>query len=351
VDPVRTGLIGYGMAGRVFHAPLISSCPALQLAAIASSGSAAAHDYPQSRRFLEPDALLADPQLELVVLAVPNQLHAALAHAALAAGKHVVVDKPLAVTSAEARALIDAATAAGRLLIPFHNRRWDGDFLTLRTLLAAGTLGRPVSFASAFDRFRPALRPGAWREQPLPGSGILHDLGPHLIDQALQLFGTPQALDATISTLRDGAQADDEFRLTLHYERLTVTLSASMLARLPRPRFELHGTHGSFRKFGLDPQEAELRAGRRPLDDSWGREPESAAGELAYQQHDLQFHGRLHSLAGDYPAFYRAVAAAVRDNRPPPVSPLAALHGLLIIEAAHAAAADGRRVSLQLPPD
>ncbi|HMC92914.1 MAG TPA: Gfo/Idh/MocA family oxidoreductase, partial [Allosphingosinicella sp.] len=256
---IRTALIGRGLGGSVFHAPLIRACEGLEL--VRWVGSA------------EAEAAATSADVDLVVISTPNAFHFPLARAALEAGKHVVVDKPFTVSLAEADALIDLATARRRVLSVFHNRRWDGDFLTVRKLLPR--LGAVGLYEAHWDRFRPGLREG-WKEDPEQGAGLLPDLGPHLIDQALSLFGRPAAVRADVLAQRDGSRIDDYFALTLQYGPMRVTLSASTMVAEPRPRFAVHGSGGSFVKYGVDPQEAELKAGVDPRET--GADP--AAGVL-----------------------------------------------------------------------
>src|SRR6195952_5025482 len=238
---LRVGLIGYGYAGKTFHAPLISAVPALELAAVASSDAAKVHaDWPGLTVHATPAELIARDDLDLVVIATPNDTHHPLARAALRAGRHVVVDKPFTVTLADARELVALASERGRVLSVFHNRRWDGDFLTLRRLVADGALGRVVEMSSRHDRFRPEVRP-RWRERAEPGAGLWFDLGPHLLDQALQLFGHPRAITLARDLTRDGALADDWFHASLRYDRLHVQLHAGMLVADSGPRFAVTG--------------------------------------------------------------------------------------------------------------
>ncbi len=316
---IRTALLGRGMAGTVFHAPLIRALPAFQLAAIAGSADA--------------EAAISAPSIDLIVIATPNLTHFPLARAALEAGKHVVVDKPFVLTLAEADALIALAQAKGRILTVFHNRRWDGDFLTVRSLVQSGRLGRIALFEAHWDRFRP-LPKGGWREAPEEGSGLLWDLGPHLVDQALLLFGTPDSASGDVEIQREGARADDYFDLRMRYGAMRAVLSASSLTASPRPRFAVHGTLGSFVKRGLDPQEAALRQGASPLEPGFGEE------EVGW--HGLLDDGReLEAVAtqpGRYLAFYEALAAAIRGEGPPPVDPADAREGLKIIARARAGA-------------
>jgi scyllo-inositol 2-dehydrogenase (NADP+) len=292
--------------------------------------------------------LLEDPAVELVVVAAPNAVHHELAAAALRAGRHVVVDKPFTLTTAEADELIELAEAGDRRLSVFHNRRWDGDFLTVRRCLDAGLLGEVSSFSSRYDRFRPAPK-GGWKEAAVPGSGILYDLGPHLIDQALQLFGPPETVSADLRVQRPGVEALDWAHLVLGYGRLRVLLRAGMEVRDPGPRFEVHGDLGSFVKWGLDPQEAALRAGGRPGDPGWGSEPPDLHGTLTTEVAGLELRGRVTGVPGDYGAFYAAMAAAIAGDGPVPVAPAEARATIAVIEHALRSGREGRVVEVAAP--
>jgi len=300
--PVRVGLVGYGLAGAVFHAPLVAATPGLELAAVVTRDPArrakAAADFPGARLLDAPDALFAPgADVDLVVVASPNATHAPLARAAIAAGRHVVVDKPVARTAAEVTALAAAARAAGVVLAPFHNRRWDGDFRTVRRLVADGALGTVLRFESRFDRWRPAPRAG-WKEAggPAEGTGVLYDLGPHLVDQAVTLFGPVESVYAELDRRRPGDAAvdDDAFVALRHASGVRAHLWASAAAAQPGPRFRVMGARAAYVKWGLDPQEAALAAGARPGDAGWGGEPpdrwgalgvEGAPGEVAVEVH------------------------------------------------------------------
>ncbi|MFP5356578.1 MAG: oxidoreductase, partial [Gemmatimonadota bacterium] len=243
-DPLNVALVGYGFAGRVFHAPLIAAVSGLRLYGVVSGqGELVRSHWPEARVYPELSAALADPAVDLVVLATPNVLHAEQAHAALDAGKHVVVDKPFTVTVAEAESLVAHAERAEKVLSVFHNRRWDSDFLTVRKLIAEGALGEVTYFESRFDRYRPVVR-DRWRERAGAGAGLWYDLGPHLVDQALQLFGAPLDMTADLAIQREGAQVDDYFHVVLRYSRLRVVLHASMLVAANDLRFAVHGTRG-----------------------------------------------------------------------------------------------------------
>lgn len=320
--PIRVAIIGYGYASKTFHAPLVASVPGLQLRAISSSDAAkVAADWPEVDVEPSPQALLARPDIELVIVPTPNDTHFPLARAALLAGKHVVVDKPFTLTLPEAQQLVALAAERQRVLSVFHNRRWDGGFLTVRELIASGRLGRIVHMESHFDRFRPVVR-ARWREQAGAGGGLWLDLGAHLVDQTLQLFGRPQAILLDLMRQRDGAQTDDAFHAQLRYaDGLRVILHASALAAAPGASFTLHGTRGSFVKTGLDPQEDALKAGQRPD----GRSPWTLPGEqasLVLQDGDAP--DRLVAaqqpvLPGRYVDFFAALRDAILGRAPNPV--------------------------------
>ncbi len=344
MEPIRVGLVGYGMAGQVFHAPLITSIPGLRLQTVVErSSERSAERYPWVQIARSLDALLADTEIELVVIATPNSTHFDFARQALQAGKHVVVDKPFTNTSKQAATLIRLAADAGRILSIFQNRRWDGDFLTVRRLLDAGMLGDPVEYEACFDRFRPERRPGAWREQDLPGSGLLYDLGSHLIDQALVLFGLPQRLSAAVQIQREWARVDDAFDVHLDYGGLQVWLRAGMLMRSPRPRFRVQGSTGSYVKSGTDPQEESLKAGLVPDGPHWGQDEAANWGHLQAEIHGLRLDGRIETLPGNYPAFYENLVQAIRHGADLAVRPEQALRTIRIIELARESGEEGSR--------
>jgi predicted dehydrogenase len=329
-QPLNVALVGYGFVGKVFHAPLIAATPGLVLHSVVSRQAAAiADEYPHARVYLELADALRDPVVDLVVIATPNALHSPQAHAALDAGKHVVVDKPFTVTVQEAEALLAHAGRAERLLSVFHNRRWDGDFLTVRALIADGALGEITQFESHFDRFRPEVR-DRWRERDEPGSGLWYDLGPHLLDQALQLFGEPLGITADIAKQRDGAQSDDFFHAVLRYPRNRVILHASTLVIASELRFAVHGTAGSFVKHGLDTQEDALKAGRTPGDAGWGSD--AREGVLTQMSGEHAIARAVTTLPGDYRAFYAGVRDAITIGAPNPVPAEQALVIMQLIE-------------------
>lgn len=340
--PIHVALIGYGFAGRVFHAPLIRSVSGLRLVTIASGRpEQVKSDWPEIWVSESTQEVITHPEIDLVVIATPNQTHFELAQRALQAGKHVVVDKPFTIRADEARALASLAAQTNRLLSVYQNRRWDGDFQTVQRLLQAATLGEVVYFESRFDRYRPQVR-HLWREQDGPGSGLWYDLGPHLADQALQLFGPPAAVYADMAGQRDGAQTTDYFHVLLRYARLRVVLHASMLVAGGSPRFVLHGTQGSFVKYGQDTQEAALRQGLLPGVAGWGHD--SLEGQLYLPE---QAPEPIPTQPGDYRHFYAAVRDAILHKGPNPVAPEQAVQLMELLEAAIQSAAERREVSLE----
>lgn len=337
------GLIGYGLAGSVLHPPLIRSVPGLKLAKIATSRrQQVAKDLPGVAVVAAVEDLFSDPAIDLVVIASPSAHHYEHARAALLAGKHVVVDKPLAVTSRDASELIELAANRNRVLSVFQNRRWDNDFLTVQHAIKQGWLGKVFHYEAHFDRFRPQIKTG-WREVPGPGAGILYDLGAHLIDQSLQLFGMPRAVTADITAQRAAAKVDDYFHLVLDYFPLRVILHAATLVMQPGPRFIVHGDGGSFLKYGIDCQEAALKRGMRPGDADWGADSPEQYGELTPADGTPR---KIETLRGGYERYYQALAACLETGGPPPVDPRDSRDGLIVIEAAQRSAAERRTVSI-----
>ena len=348
---LKVGLIGYGYAGKTFHAPLIAAVPTLELAAVASSDAAKVHaDWPGVTVFATPAELIARDDLDLVVIATPNDTHHRLASAALLAGRHVVVDKPFTVALDDARELVALARQRRRVLSVFHNRRWDGDFMTLRRLVADGALGRVVEMSSRHDRYRPEVRQ-RWREGAGPGAGLWFDLGPHLADQALQLFGRPRAITLERDLTRDGALADDWFHASLRYDRLHVHLHAGMLVAASAPRLAVHGTLASFVKEGLDAQEDALKAGVRPTwppQPGWGIDP-GRASRVTRAVDGAAVVEPVRMLPGAHMAYFAGVAAAIRGEAPNPVPPEEALAVMELIELGIRSADERRELEWTIP--
>jgi predicted dehydrogenase len=344
-NPINVGLVGFGLAGQVFHAPLIHANPNLHLSHILERrGDEAKKRYPEAKIVRDLESLLRESSVHLIVVATPNTSHLEIAAQSLQAGKHVVVDKPFTITSTDADELIAISKKVGRVLSVFQNRRWDGDFLTVRQILDQGAIGRLAEFHSRFDRFRPGVRPDAWREQSGPGSGVLYDLGSHLIDQAVVLFGNPTGIYADLRMQRDGAVAVDNFEVQLQYPNLKVTLHAGSLVCEPSPRFLLYGTRGSYQKFGLDPQEDALKLGGIPSGAGWGEEPSAAWGTVSQCNGEL-IRTKYRTLAGDYAAYYTNVYRAISGQEELAVKPEQSRNVIRLIELAEQSAQEGRVVS------
>lgn len=344
---LKVGLIGFGVAGRFFHAPLISTTPGLSLSAIVTANETRKTDalatYPDVRILNSPNELWP-LGLDLVVVASPNSSHVPLALQAVEAGVAVVVDKPLAVTSASARELVSAATKKGVLLSVFQNRRWDGDFRTVTSLVETGQLGHVQRFESRFERWRPALK-GGWRETGSreEGSGLLYDLGSHLVDQALTLFGPVERVYCEADVRRTGAQADDDTFIALtHVSGTRSHLWASATAAALGPRFRVLGSESAYVTYGLDGQEDELRTGRTPRDPGFGVTPAEQYGTLGAGPNTSQYP----TLRGGYAEYYAAMAQALRGEAAIPVDPMDAIAALEIIEAARVSADEGRTIAL-----
>lgn len=349
MTPIRTALIGYGLAGSTFHAPSVAAVDGLRLDAVVTRDlerrAALTRDFPATRALDVPDQVwAAADDYDLVVIATPNRSHADLARAAIDAGLGVVVDKPLAVTSAQGVELVERAQARGVLLSTYQNRRWDGDFLTLRSLVAGGRLGEVLRFESRFERWRPVPKPG-WRESGAPedAGGLLYDLCSHLVDQALVLLGPVTSVYAEVDSRRAAVQTDDDVFLALtHAGGARTHLWASAVAAQLGPRFRVLGDRAAYVCEGLDPQEAALRAGAVPGSEEWGAVPESQFGQLGAGD-DLE---TVPTERGAYQRYYEGVVAAMREGAPAPVDPSDSVEGLRIIEAARKSSTTGAVVSL-----
>ena len=314
---IDIGLVGFGFAGRVFHAPIISAVPGLRLRAILQrSGDDAAMLYPSAQVVKSMGQLLDISEIKIVVIATPNVSHYPLAKQCLLAGRDVVVDKPFTTTYAEAVELVDLAKRLGRLLTVYQNLRFNGDFRTIRNLVESHTLGRIALYEAHFDRYRAELRPGAWREATDAGSGIFYDLGVHLIDQALLLFGLPEAVTADIRIERSGAVVDDAFDVVLQYPKTRALLRASMLAIAPDLRYLVRGEQAAFVKYGIDPQEAALKRGEVPQGDGWGKEPSDKWGSLYTPDADTVAARNIPTTPGDYRLFYANLRDAILRKTP-----------------------------------
>lgn len=339
---IPVGLIGYGFGGSVFHAPLVRRTPGLRLDSVVTSRKEQIERMPGVRALGSVAELLADADIPVVIVSSPTGTHFEIGRAALLAGKHVVMDKPIAVAVSEADELIALAQAKGLVLTAFHNRRWDGDFLTVKQCIANGWLGTVYSYEAHYDRFRPNVV-ARWKEQRVSGSGTLYDLGPHLIDQTLQLFGMPRAVNAGIFFQREGAQAVDYFHLALDYGRMRAILHSSMLVPRPGPHFAIHGDRGSYFSYGMDPQETALMAGKLPGDPGWAADIVARPGDLFLADGTER---QVATLPGAWQTYYAVLADCLHGGGPPPVDPSDARDGLKVIEAALRSAEERRTVDL-----
>ena len=344
---VRVGLIGFGLAGQAFHAPVIRGVPGMELGCILERrGTRAREKYPEVRVARTIEELLSDKEIRLCVVATPNDSHFELARACLLAGRDVVVDKPFAPTLAEAEELVRLAGERGRLITVYQDRRWDGDFFTVKKLVASGKLGKIVEYECRFDRFRLEPKANAWREHAdQPGAGVLFDLGPHVIDQALVLFGEPRAITASAFCQRETSQVDDSFDVCLEYAGLRAMGRARIIAFAPGPHFLIHGTKGSFVKCGMDPQEARLRGGNVPEGTDWradwGEEAESLWGRLSVVGEPSV---KVKTERGDYRGFYANVRDAIEKKAPLEVTPEQALRTMRAVMLAHKSSREKRTV-------
>lgn len=342
---IKTALVGYGNAGKTFHSPLIDAARGLDLTAIVSSRPDAVHaNWPEVAVVGDFDTVLADPSIELVVIATPNTLHAPQAIAALKAGKHVVVDKPFAIDATEAQTIADVARASGKLCVAFQNRRWDSHVQTFKRFLDEGRLGDVAEVFLRYDRLRPVV-PTRWRDQDLPGSGMLYDLGSHLVDQAVFFFGKPDWVMADVFVQRDGAVVPDYLNIVLAYGRTRVMVHSCMVDAIPGAVIEAQGTRGAFIKYGQDTQEAALMAGGRPKDAGFGIDP-SQADFTPVAGLEIGTTEKVACDTGNYVAYYEAVAAAIRGEAPTPVPLEQSLLVMRLLDLALQSAREGRRLTV-----
>ncbi|MBD2798293.1 oxidoreductase [Xenorhabdus sp. 18] len=341
-DFLKVGLVGYGYASKTFHAPLIAGTPNVELVAISSSDAdKVKKDWSTVSVVSSPEALFNDPNIDLIVIPTPNDTHYPLAQKALAAGKHVVVDKPFTITVEQAQSLKKQAEEAKLLLSVFHNRRWDSGFLTVKSIIKENKLGALKYYEAHFDRYRPAVRQ-RWREAAGAGSGIWYDLAPHLLDQAVQLFGKPQAITTDLGMIRPNAETADYFHAQLTYPNLKVVLHATMLAAVESPIYTLHGMAGSYTKYGLDPQEERLKAGERPPRADWGYDARD--GYVTLSQGDNLVTNVIPTVPGNYGAYYAAIRDAILFGKSNPVTAGEAILIMKLIEAGEKSAKEQRTI-------
>ena len=346
-QPIKVGLFAYGMSGKVFHMPLLDHHAGFQVSKVLERRRVtASDDYSYLQVVKTADELLADPEIELIIVNTPEATHATLCRQALEAGKHVVSEKAFTVTSQEAQELITLAEEKNLILSVFQNRRWDSDFLTVKKVMEDGLLGRIVSYESHFDRYRTFIKPSTWKEDDAPGTGILYNLGSHLIDQALVLFGEPEEVFADLRVVRTNGRVPDYFTLILFYPTFTATLKASYLVRGRHPKYQVLGEMGSFKKFGMDTQEDALKAGTPYGSTGWGEEEENNWGELDANVNGLDMTAKIQSIPGNYLAFYDNIFQAIRENKPLEVQAKTALKTIQIIESSYESWRTGRKIQL-----
>lgn len=335
MDKIKTGIASFGLSGSTFHAPFVETNEAFELSAICErSKNEAGKTYPHVRIVRNFDELISDTSLELIIVNTPDVTHYDYCRASLEAGKHVIVEKPFVFTVAEGEELIRLATEKGRMLTVFQNRRWDGDFMTISKVLRENKIGRVVEYRAAFQRFRPQIA-DTWKERNDRFVGIVYNLGPHLVDQAICLFGKPTGVFAQIRKQRTNSQIDDFCHILLIYPDLQVTLTAGMMMKEPIASFVLHGSNGSFVKMGIDPQEEQLRAGMLPTASGFGLDAPQYFGTLVYQQNGETIRETVETLPGNYRYYFDAVAKCIRKKSAPPVSPDENLLIIRILEAAY----------------
>lgn len=336
---IKVGLIGFGVGGQIFHAPVLTTVEGLQLAKIRASKpeqvSAATSKYPNAEIVNTSEEIFNDKNIDLIVITTPNIFHYPLVKQALLSGKHVVVDKPFTINTPEADELIALAAEKNLVLSVYHNRRFDSDFYTIQKIIKEDLLGDIVEMESHFDRFRNNLKPNAWREEDAPGTGILYDLGSHLIDQVVALFGLPQAITADLRIQRKGGKANDNFEVILHYPFIKASVKAGMLVREPLPRLILLGSLGSFVKYGMDVQEEDLKAGLTSFTKTnWGIEPSDRWGTINTEINAQHIIGKVESEKGDYAGFYQNIYNVITGKEALIVTPLQARNNVRIIELA-----------------
>ena len=347
MNKIHVGLASFGMSGKVFHAPILTHHPGFQITKIVErSRNEVNQIYPEICSVRSFEELLNDEQIELIVINTPDYTHFEMALHALEAGKHVVVEKPFTRTVGQGEILLNLADRKKRLLSVFQNRRWDGDFLTIRKILENQWLGRLVEFESNYMRYRNYIQPNTWKESAMLGVGLIYNLGSHMIDQAVTLFGIPDAVWADIDNMRTGSEISDYYHIKLIYPDLKVTLKASYLVREESARYTLHGVNGSFLKYGIDPQEEMLKQGGNPSMPDWGKEPENLWGTLNTEINGLHIRGKVETVAGNYTAYYDNIYDVIRNRAELEVKPEQAFIVIQIIEAAMESSRSGQSIEI-----
>jgi scyllo-inositol 2-dehydrogenase (NADP+) len=344
---INAALASFGMSGEIFHAPLLNAHKGFNIFKILERTKNRSIDRCPSANIVRSyEEILTDDKVDLIIVNTPDKYHYEMASQAIKANKYVIVEKPFTLNVKEADELISLSEKTGKLLSVFQNRRWTGDFMTVKKIISEGLLGRLVEYEAHFDRYRNYLQKESWKEQAISGSGAIYNLGSHIIDQALVLFGLPEAVFADIRSLRSGAEVDDSFTLLLKYPEIKVTLKVSYLVREPGPKFSLNGTHGSFLKWGDDPQEEDMKSGRQPGSSGWGKETEDFWGILNTEINEYKYNGKYETLPGNYLAYYDDIYDAIIYNRKPAVTAEQGRDVIRVIEAAKESSATRKEVKI-----
>ena len=336
MNPIKTALLSYGMSGEIFHAPLLAVNPGFALTSIVQRSSEKARQrYPYVKIAKQVSDVINDDAIELIVINTPNESHYPYATQALEAGKHVIVEKPFTVTLREADDLIALAKKKNKVLTVFQNRRWDGDFMTVKKVVENKWVGKIAEFELHYDRYRNYIEANTWKEEQGPGSGILYNLGSHMLDQVLALFGMPVEVDARVGIQRPNGKVEDFYDIRMQYKDFHAIVKSSYLVREATPRYILHGTDGSFIKYGIDPQEQSLKDGKVPGTSGWGTDAKELWGKLNTTIGGLHVEGHVETIAGDYTQFYKNVYESIRDGKPLAVKPEESRDGIKLIEACY----------------
>ncbi|MGE0019530.1 MAG: Gfo/Idh/MocA family oxidoreductase [Draconibacterium sp.] len=331
---IKTAITSFGMSGQVFHGPFLKTNPGYDVISVLERSKTLSRKlFPQAAIVDDYNKILESPDIELVIVNTPDKLHFEMAAAALTAGKHVVVEKPVTLKSWEAEQLVQLSNRTGKILAVFQNRRWDGDFLTVQKILNEGKLGRIIEFESHYDRYRTQITPGTWKEEGDEYAGVLYNLGSHMVDQAYVLFGKPTAVTAHLKIVRTGGAVSDYYDIRLEYRKFTAILKCSYLVKEPGPRYIIHGEMGSFFKFGIDPQEEILKAGNLPEGEEWGRELPEFWGMLHFDENGNSFSMKVPTIQGNYHHFYNNLFDSIRNGSELLVQPEETIEVLKILES------------------
>ena len=345
IEPIRTALASFGMSGLVFHGPFLRIHPGFRIVSILErTKNISSGLFPGLQPVRTYNDLISNEEVELVIVNTPDRLHFEMAKSALLAGKHVIIEKPFTRTAAEARELSEIAGRKNLLLTVYQNRRWDGDFMTVKKIIEENLTGRLIEFESHYDRYRNYISPGTWKEEEDNDAGVLYNLGSHMVDQAYMLFGKPLSVTAHLGKVRNNSKVFDYYDIRLQYERYAAILKCSYLVREEGPRYIVHGTDGSFLKWGIDPQEEALKQGILPDGPGWGTEPESFWGLLNTERNGLHYRGKIETIPGNYRFFYDNVFDALRNGASPAVNAKDAANVIEILEACNESHQRGRTV-------